>query len=74
MPLVRGLKQMTQGQRETVLQCVIRLRAAAKDCGYGEDTEKQIRDEVLCKCLANIYWSARSVHLDLHYLIRSWYI
>ena len=45
-----AFRQMTQGQGETVLQFVTRLRAAAKDCGYGEDTENQIRDEVLCKC------------------------
>ena len=41
---------MIQGQGEIVLQFVTRLRAAAKDCGYGDDTENQIRDEVLCKC------------------------
>ena len=27
-----------------------RLRQASKDCDYGEDTDNQIRDEVLFKC------------------------
>ena len=47
-----AFRQMTQGQGETVLQFVTRLRAAAKD-SYGEDTENQIRDEVLCKCCSD---------------------
>jgi len=63
---------MTQSQGKTVLQVVTRLRAAAKDGGYGENTENQKRDEVLRKCLANLLVSA--VRAPLHYLTGSWYL
>ena len=43
-------RQVTKGQGETILQFVFRLRAIAKDWGYNENTENQIRDEVLCHC------------------------
>ncbi|KAK2174101.1 hypothetical protein NP493_829g01024 [Ridgeia piscesae] len=56
---------MTQGQRETVLQCVTRLRAAAKDCGYDEDTEKQIRDEVLSQLRPWALALAHEGHLSI---------
>ena len=49
-----AFRQMTHGQGEIVLQVqfVTRLRAAAKDGGYGKDTENQIQDEYQCtgKC------------------------
>lgn len=45
-----AFKQLQQQEKETVLQFVTRLRRAAKDCGYGGDTDNHIRDEVLQKC------------------------
>ena len=45
-----AFKQLQQQEKETVLQFVTRLRRAAKDCGYGADTDNHIRDEVLQKC------------------------
>ena len=43
-------RQLTQGGDETVAQFVTRLRRAAQDCDYGDDTDNHIRDEVLQKC------------------------
>ena len=43
-------RQLTQAPGETIRQFATRLRRAAKDCGYGADTDNQIRDEILCKC------------------------
>ena len=40
---------MEQGD-ETVSQFVTRLRQAVKDCDYGDQSEKQIRDQVVFKC------------------------
>ena len=45
-----SFRQLTQTPGETTRQFATRLRRAGKDCGYGEDTENQIRDEILCKC------------------------
>ena len=54
MYMRHAFRQMTHGQGEIVLQVqfVTRLRAAAKDGGYGKDTENQIQDEYQCtgKC------------------------
>ena len=43
-------RQLTQANGETIRKFVTRLRRAAKDCDYGADTDKKIRDEILCKC------------------------
>ena len=43
-------RQLTQAPGETIRQFATRLRRAAKDCGYGADTNNQIRDEIKCKC------------------------
>ena len=43
-------RQLTQAPGETIRQFATRLRRAARDCGYGADTDNQIRDEILCKC------------------------
>ena len=34
-------------ENETVAQFVMRLRHVAKDCDYGEQTDNQIRDQVV---------------------------
>ena len=47
-------RQLTQAPEETIRQFATRLRRAVKDCSYGEDTDNQIRDEILCKC-SNTY-------------------
>ena len=47
-------RQLTQAPGETIRQFATRLRRAVKDCSYGEDTDNQIRDEILCKC-SNTY-------------------
>ena len=47
-------RQLTHVPGETIRQFATRLRRAVKDCNYGEDTDNQIRDEILCKC-ANTY-------------------
>ena len=43
-------RQLTQAPGETIRQFATRLRRAVKDSNYGEDTDNQIRDEILCKC------------------------
>ena len=43
---------MTQNPGETVQQFVTRLRKSAKDCEFGTDTDNQIRDAVLNKCIS----------------------
>lgn len=43
-------RQITQNTGEKTQQFVTRLRQAAKDCGYGTDTDNHVRDEVLAKC------------------------
>ena len=43
-------RQLTQAPGETIRQFASRLRREARDCGYGADTDNQIRDEILCKC------------------------
>ena len=43
-------RQLIQAPGETIGQFATRLRRASKDCDYGEDTDNQIRDEILCKC------------------------
>ena len=43
-------RQLIQALGETIRQFATRLRRASKDCDYGEDTDNQIRDEILCKC------------------------
>ena len=45
-------RQIAQRPGETTLQFVTRLRQVAKDCEYGGETENQIRDEVISKCLS----------------------
>ena len=45
-----SFRKLIQTPGETVRQFATRLRCAAKDCAYGEDTDNQIRDEILCKC------------------------
>ncbi len=39
-------RKLTQASGE---QFATRLRRAARDCGYGDETDNQIRDEILCK-------------------------
>ena len=41
--------KLSQAPGETVRQFATRLRRSAKDCNYGEETDNQIRDEILCK-------------------------
>jgi hypothetical protein len=43
-------RKLTQAPGETMRQFATRLRQAAKDCNYGEETDNQICDEILCKC------------------------
>ena len=43
-------RQLVQAPGETIRQFATRLRRASKGCDYGEDTDNQIRDEILCKC------------------------
>ena len=43
-------RQLSQEPGETIRQFATRLRRAARDCGYGADTDDQIRDEILSKC------------------------
>ena len=43
-------QQLVLAPGETIRQFATRLRRASKDCDYGEDTDNQIRDEILCKC------------------------
>ena len=43
-------RQLIQAPGETIRQFATRLRRASKDCGYGEDTDNQICDGILCKC------------------------
>ena len=43
-------RQLTQAPGETIRQFTTRLRRAVKDCDCGDDTDNQIRDEILCKC------------------------
>lgn len=45
-----AFRQLTQKPDEPIQQFATRLRKAAKDCGYGTDTDNHIRDEVLTKC------------------------
>ena len=47
-------RQLTQAPGETSRQFATRLRRAVKYCSYREDTDNQIRDEILCKC-SNTY-------------------
>ena len=44
------IRQLTQAPGETIRQFATRLRRAVKHCSYREDTDNQIRDEILCKC------------------------
>ena len=43
-------RQLIQAPGETIRQFATRLRGASKDCDDGEDTDNQIRNEILCKC------------------------
>ena len=43
-------RSMEQQDNETVAQFVTRLRHMVKDCDYGDQTEKQIRDQVVQRC------------------------
>ena len=45
-----SFRQLIQAPGETIRHFATRLRQASKDCDYGEDTDNQIRDEILCKC------------------------
>jgi hypothetical protein len=38
---------LKQEENETVAQFVTRLRRAGQDCGYGDDTDNDIRNEVV---------------------------
>jgi predicted component of type VI protein secretion system len=46
-------RQLKQEAGETVRQFATRLKRAAQDCDYGDDTNNQIRDEIMCKCTSN---------------------
>ena len=46
-------RKLSQAPGETVRQFATRLRRSAKDCNYGEETDNQIRDEILCKCTSS---------------------
>ena len=46
-------RKLSQAPGETVRQFATRLRRAARDCNYGEETDNQIRDEILCKCTSS---------------------
>ena len=43
-------RKLSQAPGETVRQFAARLRRSAKDCNCREETENQIRDEILCRC------------------------
>ena len=43
-------RQMMPNKGETTRQFATRLRHAIKDCGYGAESDDQIRDELLAKC------------------------
>ena len=45
-----SFRQLSQAPREKTRQFATRLRRAEKDCGYGAETDNQIRDEIPCKC------------------------
>ena len=53
-------RSMEQQDGETVAQFMTRLRQVVKDCGYGEQAENQIRDQVVQRCksheLGRNYW------------------
>ena len=62
-------RQLVQGPGETILQFANRLRRASKDCDYGEDTDNQIRDEILCKCTSTyIKWKLLEERQELECL------
>ncbi len=46
----QSFHQIAQKPGETVQQFVTRLRQAARNCAFAEDTENQIRDAVLSRC------------------------
>ena len=54
MDASRCYRQLTQAPGETIRQFATKLRRAVKYCNYGEDTDNQICDEILCKC-SNTY-------------------
>ena len=43
-------RSMEQQDGETVSQFVTRLRQVVKDCDYGDQADKQIRDQVVQRC------------------------
>ena len=47
-------RSMEQNDSETVAQYVTRLRQMVKDCDYGEQTENQIRDQVVQRCKSHV--------------------
>ena len=56
-------RQLTQAPGETIRQFATRLRRAVKDCDCGDDTDNQIRDEILCKC-SNTYIKRKLLEED----------
>lgn len=46
-------RKLSHSLGETVRQFATRMRLSAKDCNYGEETDNQIRDEILCKCTSS---------------------
>lgn len=49
----QSFHQINQKQGETVQQFATRLRQAAKDCDFKDDTDNQIRDAILNKCTSD---------------------
>ena len=48
-----AFRQLKQETGETVRLYATKLKKAAQDCDYGDDTDNQIRDEIMCKCTSN---------------------
>ncbi len=44
---------LTPNPAETMRQFATRLRHGIRDCGYGDESDNQIRDEILAKCTSN---------------------
>ena len=47
------LREMVQGEDDTIDQFAVRLRHKAQHCDYGDQMEAQIRDQIISKCLFN---------------------
>ena len=46
-------RNLSHAAGDTFRQFATRLQQAARDCNYGEETDNQIRDEILCKCTSS---------------------